>query len=341
MMSTTEFVDLTWTQMYQDIIPNCILPLDDSSYKGSSGRIAVIGGSALYTGAPYYASTAALQTGADLVTVFTAQEAAIPLKCYSPELMVQPVYSAQAFDSIEVKDNVTVDEVEHVLKNLPRAQQTVEKMIDTVCKNIGTYHCLVVGPGLGRSPYVGYAVGKILQRVRNKHRSVPVILDADALWFLSRSPKIWKSFAHDNTQVILTPNRVEMDRLLSAYNGTEWANKATIIEKRARDTVAVGLKPGIKLVCMEEGGKKRSGGIGDVLAGTTATFAAWQHILQKRETNETAESWTSSAWTACHLVKRATYKAWQAKKRAMTAPDVLSYIGRSYEEMIGHAYKDY
>lgn len=36
---------------------------------------------------------AALRTGAELVYVFTAEEAALPIKSYSPELMVTSVYS--------------------------------------------------------------------------------------------------------------------------------------------------------------------------------------------------------------------------------------------------------
>lgn len=54
--------------------------------------MGILGGSEHYTGAPYYAGLAALRTGAELVYVFTALEAANPIKCYSPELMVLPVY---------------------------------------------------------------------------------------------------------------------------------------------------------------------------------------------------------------------------------------------------------
>lgn len=39
-------------------------------YKGLNGRIAVVGGSAAYTGAPYFAGAAGLKSGADLVSVF-------------------------------------------------------------------------------------------------------------------------------------------------------------------------------------------------------------------------------------------------------------------------------
>jgi ATP-dependent NAD(P)H-hydrate dehydratase len=64
-----------------------IPPLTTLLHKGSLGRIAVIGGSKDYTGAPFYAAQSALKFGADLSFVVTAEEAAIPIKCYSPELM--------------------------------------------------------------------------------------------------------------------------------------------------------------------------------------------------------------------------------------------------------------
>ena len=71
-----------------------IIPrLSFSSHKGELGRIGVIGGCSLYTGAPYYAATAALRCGADLCTIFTSKDAAPPIKTYSPELMVVPHYS--------------------------------------------------------------------------------------------------------------------------------------------------------------------------------------------------------------------------------------------------------
>ena len=61
-------------------------------HKGEKGRIGVVGGCQLYTGAPYYAAISALRAGAELSTVFTSESAAIPIKCYSPELMVVPKY---------------------------------------------------------------------------------------------------------------------------------------------------------------------------------------------------------------------------------------------------------
>ena len=76
------------TKSLLDLFNKTIPSLDPSAHKGQNGRLAVLGGSPDYTGAPYFASTAILRAGADLVTVFCHPSAAVPLKTMSPELMV-------------------------------------------------------------------------------------------------------------------------------------------------------------------------------------------------------------------------------------------------------------
>lgn len=66
-------------------------PLDYSNRKGSHGRLGVIGGSDSYTGAPYFAATSSLLLGSDLVSIITTPSASIPIKSYSPDLIVHPV----------------------------------------------------------------------------------------------------------------------------------------------------------------------------------------------------------------------------------------------------------
>lgn len=88
-------------------------------YKGNCGKVAVIGGSEEYTGAPYYAAIAALRTGADLSHVFCPPQALTPIKCYSPEVIVHPL---------------NLDSEREVVKQLTAVAKT-----------------LVFGPGLGRS----------------------------------------------------------------------------------------------------------------------------------------------------------------------------------------------
>ncbi len=78
---------------FMESIRSIVPPLSHSYHKGTMGRIAIIGGSRDYTGAPYYAAESALKFGADLSFIYCSNDAAIPIKCYSPELMVTPFYN--------------------------------------------------------------------------------------------------------------------------------------------------------------------------------------------------------------------------------------------------------
>lgn len=86
---------------------------------------------------------------------------------------------------------------------------------------------------------------------------------------------------------ILTPNVVEFARLCKALNIDISASPpenlcatlakalggVTIIQKGPRDYISNG---SYTLVCDVEGGLKRSGGQGDTLTGSLATFLAWR-----------------------------------------------------------------
>lgn len=109
------FENSVWSQestIRQQALDRCLLPLTAANHKGSSGRIGVLGGSKKYTGAPFYASMASLKVGADLAYCFCAEEASIPIKSYSPELMVVPVYRASEFDKLVKERKSKSDEAE-------------------------------------------------------------------------------------------------------------------------------------------------------------------------------------------------------------------------------------
>jgi ATP-dependent NAD(P)H-hydrate dehydratase len=165
-------------------------------------------------------------------------------------------------------------------------------------------------------------VAQILKEAQE--RSIYLVLDADALFLLSLPE--YRSILRGYDKVVLTPNVVEYKRLVDSKSEID---KATIVEKGARDTIT---RNDTTLVCTEEGGLKRSGGIGDVLSGTLGTLVAWHAILKEQGKVED-EDLSLACWTACCFVKRATKRAFQAKKRAMTAPDVLNELGPAIDEM--------
>lgn len=72
-------------------VEGIIPPFSSALHKGHHGRIGVVGGCFEYTGAPFYAAMSALKAGVDLSHVFCTEDAAVPIKAYSPELIVHPV----------------------------------------------------------------------------------------------------------------------------------------------------------------------------------------------------------------------------------------------------------
>ena len=88
-------------------------------HKGQGGRVGIIGGSFEYTGAPYYAAISALYAGAELSHIFCFPQAAIPIKSYSTENIVHPTLGTGS---------------------------------NSTTKWLPSIDCLVVGPGLGRTP---------------------------------------------------------------------------------------------------------------------------------------------------------------------------------------------
>ena len=138
-----------------------------------------MGGSKEYTGAPYYAASSALRSGADLAHIFTPDESAlIPIKCYSPEIIVH----------------------------------LAEKPADVI-KWLPSMHALVVGPGLGRDPNLETYLIELFTEILIEFKNLPVILDADALYWLCNSDRF--SDLVKSTNIILTPNAAEYSRLLT------------------------------------------------------------------------------------------------------------------------------
>jgi ATP-dependent NAD(P)H-hydrate dehydratase len=340
-MSDRQIHDWTWQDAKSLALDRWILPIELASrHKGCGGRIGVLGGSARYTGAPYYAGMAALQAGADLATIFTAQEAALPIKTYSPELMVQTVYCASEFDKV-VKEGDLENEYAGVL---------VQDMVDNVVASMGSLHSLVIGPGLGRCPLVFRAVKMIIKEARQGN--LPVILDADALYMLATDP-VREPILQGYRRAIMTPNVMEYKRLFDSTSADpSWLDGVVVVRKGSIDVIErVGNPLDVCLdshgspqyKCREVGGLKRSGGIGDLLAGTLATLAAWNTIWIKEQSMQSPDTSAAkpiqdddllgSCWTACCIVKRATRHAYEQKGRSMTAPDVLAAIGSTFHEM--------
>ncbi|XP_063417729.1 ATP-dependent (S)-NAD(P)H-hydrate dehydratase-like [Mytilus trossulus] len=218
-------------EMVQSVIP----PLTFNTHKGLAGRIAVIGGSKEYTGAPYFAAISALKVGADLSHVFCTEGASTVIKSYSPELIVHPI----------LESKFAVHETSEWLERM---------------------HAVVLGPGLGRDPVVCLDTAKnILEEVKKKN--LPLVVDADGLFLITEHPDLIKSYG----KAILTPNIVEFGRLYEKMMGekpkpeepvlavkvlSRALGNVTIVKKGPNDIISDGENGRLKVKCYHSG--KRS-----------------------------------------------------------------------------------
>lgn len=270
------------------------------NHKGASGKIAVVGGSFEYTGAPYFASISALKTGADLVHVFCTHDAAIPIKCYSPELIVHPL--------------LQLDKLEEITTWLQR--------MDVV----------LIGCGLGRNTETLNLVKQIIGYVKQLKK--PLILDADALYLITEHPAILHGFESD---VILTPNRMELARLAGITNPAaigdddvvrmvkknNWSKYITLLVKAANDQVYNAEK---KVILTDLGGSgRRCGGQGDILGGCLAVFLNWSMKKEMLE-NRTFVA----AFAACRLTRECNQRAYLEMGRSMMAGDMINQIHSAF-----------
>jgi len=281
--------------------------LSNTLHKGECGRIAVIGGSPLYTGAPYFAAISALRLGADLVHVFCQKEAASAIKSYSPELIVHPILDS------------------------PNVLKTISQVIPNL-------HAIVIGPGLGREEIVFRNLSAIIELI--KHCGIPMVIDADGLFYLNSNPTVIQQYPN----VVLTPNVVEFNRLFksvvgipidlseppSAENVSTLASKlggVTILHKGEHDIMSNGIHTNI---CEKLGSPRRCGGQGDLLSGMLATLLYWK-IRDGCDENATL----SAACAASHLCRMVNRKAFEIHGRGTLASDMIPFISIAFRELFG------
>ncbi|KAF1992101.1 Ribokinase-like protein [Aulographum hederae CBS 113979] len=301
-------------------------PMLESFHKGQLGRVAVIGGSEDYTGAPYFSAMASAKLGCDMSHVICEPAAGAVIKTYSPNLMVHP-YMRQS-------------------KNLSKSSSESEASIaDAVKSMLPRLHVIVIGPGLGRDPLMQDTCASVISAAREQN--IPFVLDADGLYLAQTRPELVQGCR----ECVLTPNVVEFGRLAKAKgvdvsegNPEDLCAKLSrafggvlIIQKGAKDLISDGETT---LVSDGEGGRKRSGGQGDTLTGSIATLLAyrkayldklWDHggELGKEETLRLAAFGGSAVTRECSRL------AYKEKGRALQASDLTEHVHQAFLNVIG------
>ncbi|KAL2058571.1 hypothetical protein ABVK25_001299 [Lepraria finkii] len=240
-------------------------PMLEKFHKGQLGRVAVIGGSENYTGAPYFSAMASARLGADLSHVICTPPAANVIKTYSPNLMVHPIMRE--------------------IGEVPASHEPASELASPIIAMLSNLHTVVIGPGLGRDKLMQATVAAVIKAARE--HNTPLVLDADALWLIQNQPDL----IHGYKECVLTPNVVEFGRLAKAVGigedempdtGEAGCKKVAaalggvlILRKGPVDWISDG---SISVKCEQEGGRKRSGGQGDTLTGSIGTLLAYRRL---------------------------------------------------------------
>lgn len=231
------------------------------THKGDYGRLLLLCGAVGYTGAPVLAASAAVRTGAGLVSVGVPERVWPIVAAKLTEPMVFPLPDENGM--------LSPDAIPEVLERLKTADA-----------------CLI-GCGLGQSEGTAAVVKAVLEQ-----STCPVVLDADGINVLDGHIDLLRGAA---CPVILTPHEGEFLRLGGCLDG----GRAAGTLKLCRQTGATVLLKGHRtLICGDDGlycnrcgnPGMATGGSGDVLAGIVvsllgqglnptqaAAAAAWLH----------------------------------------------------------------
>ncbi|RDE17044.1 MAG: bifunctional ADP-dependent NAD(P)H-hydrate dehydratase/NAD(P)H-hydrate epimerase [Candidatus Thorarchaeota archaeon] len=229
-------------------------PRKPTAHKGDFGRILVIGGSDVFSGAPALTAMAALRTGADLVSMVVPDPIVATTRSYSPNLIV------------------------HSLNNTI----LVPESLDSVREVAQQCDAVAIGPGLGQAPQTIKASNSIVQALMSDGKMM--VIDADALKALSSS-----GISLDPDSSIVTPHWGELATLLARDLGDPDVVNNRIeraVEAASKFNTTVLLKGHVDVIAHPDGHYKLNytgvpamtvGGTGDVLTGIAATLLSRRH----------------------------------------------------------------
>lgn len=313
-------------------IENCFKDL--GPYKGSNGKIGVIGGCFEYTGAPFYAAVSSLRSGSDLAHIFCTKSAGVPIKSYSPEIIVHPTLASSQEDII------------------PNFEDHANLIAENTTKWFPAIHSLVIGPGLGRDRFLtDHLVPKLWTSAVNQSKNYLeklLVIDADGINILLTHQNLLSGYK----DAVLTPNIIEFGRLWEAYMTTPvpkfniqepniaWKDPESL---EIRDVISLSQKigsfllikgqvdiitDGQRCLCIgSEGSQKRCGGQGDILSGVISTCL---YNAQKNNTD-----FLQAIALACMITRRSGLLAFRKKGRGLTAPDMIKALPKALSQVLG------
>lgn len=229
------------------------------AHKGDYGHLLVVGGSVGKTGAAILAATAALRSGAGLVTVATASPALPVIAAARAELMTEPLAATEA-------GTIAAEALERVLALAADRD------------------ALVLGPGLGQHPETRTFVRELVRRCAK-----PLVLDADGLNALCGSSGCAGAtdLLRREHPTIATPHPGEMARLIGQATRDVQRQRLETARRLAVETGATIVLKGQRTVIARADGYTAvnptgnpgmaTAGAGDVLSGLIGALLARGH----------------------------------------------------------------
>jgi len=218
-----------------------------NAHKGDFGRLLVVGGSEVFSGAPALVSLAALRTGVDIVYLAAPAKTAYAVSSMSPDLI-----------TLKLKGD-------HLSEGNVAALQPYLETVDAV----------VVGPGLGFNAETREFVKAFVSAVEGAGK--PLLLDADGL-------KAFADFKRPlKVPLVLTPHAGEYEILTSRKLPERREERVAEVRETAKELNAVFLVKGeVDVVCDGKRVKLNFtgnpgmtvGGTGDVLSGVVGALLA-------------------------------------------------------------------
>ncbi|MGB9914036.1 MAG: NAD(P)H-hydrate dehydratase [Candidatus Bathyarchaeales archaeon] len=272
-------------------------PRSGSAHKGDFGRLLVIGGSEVFSGAPALVALAALRTGVDIVYLATPAKTAYAVASMSPNLITLKLKGDQL--SVENKDEL-----------LPYLE-----MVDAV----------VIGPGLGLHAKTRDFVKAFVPAIEGAGK--PLLLDADGL-------KAFAEFKRAlNVPLVLTPHAGEYTVLTGRKLPENIEDRVVEVQRTAAELKAVILLKGqVDIICNASRVKLNFtgnpgmtvGGTGDVLSGIVGALLAQE-----------ADAFEAAAAAAFVNGAAGDFAASEIGYHLM-ATDLLDWIPRVLDDPMSH-----
>jgi len=235
-------------------LPAQLLHRKLATHKGDFGHIFILAGCAQFSGAALLCSTAAMRTGAGLVTLGVPSgllNAIIKKK--SPEVILQ---------SLAQTKQLTLS---------PKAYPQIKALLNKV-------DVLIIGPGLSQNKSTQSLIRRLIRIV-----DLPTLIDADGINALCGNLNLLVK-NKKRKQIILTPHPGEMSRLLGINIKDIQSNRKEIASKFAKDyklTLVLKGQHTVVADCQRNLYVNRTGnpgmataGSGDVLSGMIAALLA-------------------------------------------------------------------